>query len=100
MRCPMRCPDQGLVLNKQEFRDSLLLMYNLPPVDLPSVCVCGDKFTVGYALSCKKGGGVVTQRHDGVRDLLTAFINNVCNNATPSIPRQRTATFEKRRHKL
>ena len=99
MRCPMRCPDQGLVLNKQEFRDSLHLMYNLLPVDLPSVCVCGDKFTVGHALSCKKGG-FVTQRHGGVRGLLTAFINKVCNNATPSTPRQRTATFEKRRHKL
>ena len=38
---------QGLVLNKQEFRDSLS--------DLPSKCVCGDKYTVCHALSCKKG---------------------------------------------
>ena len=41
--------------------------------------MCGDKFTVGHALSCKKGG-FVAQRHDGVHDLLTAFINKVCNN--------------------
>ena len=42
--------------------------------------MCGYKFTVGPAHSCKKGG-FVAQRHDGVRDLLTAFINKVCHNA-------------------
>ena len=26
------------------------------------------------------GGGFVAQRHDGVRDLITAFISKVCNN--------------------
>ena len=44
-----------------------------------SLCVCGDKFTVGHAHSCKKGA-FVAQRHDVVRDLLTAFINKVCHN--------------------
>ena len=53
----MPLADQGLALNKQEFRDSLRLRYDLPLVDLPSHCICGDKFTVGHALSCKKGGG-------------------------------------------
>ena len=38
--------DQGLVLNKQEFRDSLRLRYNVPLSDLPSKCVCGEKYTV------------------------------------------------------
>ena len=71
--------DQALALNKQEFRDSLRLRYILPLVDLPSVCVCGDKFTVGHTLSCKKGG-FVGQRHDGDRDLLTEFIDKVCKN--------------------
>ena len=77
----MPLADQGLALNKQEFRDSLRLRYILPLVDLPSLCVCvfGDKFTVGHTLSCKKGG-FVGQRHDGDRDLLTAFIDKVCKN--------------------
>ena len=68
--------DQGLVLNKQEFRDSLRLRYNMPLSDLPSKCVCGEKYTVCHALSCIKGG-FVAQRHDGVRNLLTSLIRKV-----------------------
>ena len=52
----MLLADQGLALNKQEFRDSLRLRYDLPLADLPSHCICGDKFTVGHAPSCKKAG--------------------------------------------
>ena len=71
--------DQGLVLNKQEFRDSLRLRYNMPLFDLPNKCFCGKKCTVSHALSCKKGG-FVAQRHDGVRNLLTSPIGKVCTN--------------------
>ena len=71
--------DQGLVLNKQEFRDSLRLRSNMPLSDLPSKCVCGEKYTVSHALSSKKGG-FVAQRHDGVRNLLTSLIGKVCTN--------------------
>ena len=35
----MPLADQGLALNKQEFRDSLRLRYNLPLVDPPSLRV-------------------------------------------------------------
>ena len=69
--------DQGLVLNKQEFRDSLRLRYNMPWSDLLSKCVCGEKYSVCHALSCKKGG-FVSQRHDGVHNLLTSLIGRVC----------------------
>ena len=55
----MPLTDQGLALNKEEFRDSLCLRYDLPLADLPSHCICGDNFTVGHALSSKKGGGGV-----------------------------------------
>ena len=71
--------DQGLVLNKQEFRDSLRLRYNMPLSDSPNKYVCGEKYTVCDALSCKKGG-FVAQRHNGVRNLLTSLISKVCNN--------------------
>ena len=71
--------DQKLDLNKEEFRDSISLRYNIPLKGLPSFCACGEKFNVNHALSCKKGG-FVSERHDGIRDLLTSLINKVCNN--------------------
>ena len=79
--------DQGLVLNKQEFRDSLRLRYNMPLSDLPSKCVCGEKYSVCHALSYKKGG-FVSQRHDGVHNLLTSLNGKVCTNVEvdPHLP--------------
>lgn len=71
--------EQGLVLNKQEFKDALRLRYNLPLHDLPNACPCGSPFNVNHALSCKKGG-FVAQRHDNVRDLLTTLLCKVCHN--------------------
>ena len=51
----------------------------MPLSDLSSKFVCGEKYTVCHALSCKKGG-FVGQRHDGVRNLLTSLIGKVCTN--------------------
>lgn len=62
-------------MNKQEFRDSLRLHYNLPLHDLPHACPYGSPFHVSHALSCKKGG-FVAQRHD----LLTKLLCRVCHN--------------------
>ena len=71
--------EQGLTLNKQQFRDSLCLRYNLQIADLPSHCACGDRFTVSHVLSCEKGG-FVAQRHDGIRNVLTSLLSKVCKN--------------------
>ena len=71
--------EQGLTLNKQQFRDSLRLRYNLQLADRPSHCSCGDRFSVSHALSCKKGG-FVSQRHDGILNLLTSLLSKVCKN--------------------
>ena len=57
--------EHGLPLNKQEFRDSLCLRYNLPLSNLPSYCACGEMFNVNHALSCKKGG-FIAQRHNTI----------------------------------
>ena len=42
--------DQNYYLNKNDFRDAIRLRYNLKLHDLPSNCVCGEKFHVQHAL--------------------------------------------------
>ena len=42
--------DQGLVLNKQEFRDSMSLSYNVPLSDLPCKCICSE--SIPSAMPC------------------------------------------------
>ena len=71
--------DHGFVLNKQEFKGSLRLKYNMPLSGLPSKCVCGGKYADRHALSRKKGG-FVAQRHDGVHNLLASLVGKVCTN--------------------
>ena len=71
--------DHGFMLNKQEFKGSLRLKYNVPLSGLPSKCVCGGKYAVCHALSRKKGG-FVAQRHDGVHNLLASLVGKVCTN--------------------
>ena len=70
---------QGFKMNKQQFRDSLRLRYGLKLDNLPSVCACGDKFSVCHSLSCKKGG-FVCRRHDNIRDIFTNLLSKVCKN--------------------
>ena len=70
----IRIEEHGLPFNKQEFRDSLCLCYNLPLANLPSYCACGEMFTVNHALSGKKGG-FIAQRHNTIGDLRTTHIS-------------------------
>ena len=55
-------------LGAQKWRDALFLRYGLEPPDLPLQCDgCDAKFTIRHALDCKKGG-LVTARHNELRD--------------------------------
>ena len=46
---------------------------------LPENCVCGVKFGLQHALSCKKGG-FVTIRHNQVRNITATLLNEICND--------------------
>jgi len=48
--------EHGFALHKGAFRDALCLRYGWRPPHLSSHCVCGEKFTVGHALNCPRGG--------------------------------------------
>ena len=57
-------------LTSVEFRDALCLRYSKPLLQMPPTCDgCRSDFTVTRSLDCKKGG-LVTQRHNEVRDIL------------------------------
>ena len=66
----------GYDLNKQQFQDALRIRYNWNLQRLPSECVCGNTFDISHALSCKKGG-FVTLRHNEIRDITAALLDEV-----------------------
>ena len=45
--------EQGFNLTKREFRDAVKLCCDWPFDDIPSVCACGENFTVDHAMICK-----------------------------------------------
>ena len=48
--------DHGFTLHKSAFCDALCLRYGWIPQQLPSRCVCDQKFSVEHALSCSRDG--------------------------------------------
>ena len=73
----------GFALHKSAFRDAVCLRYNWAPSHLPSLCVCGNQFTVSHALSCPTGG-FPTIRHNELRDICSELLSQVC----PSVSRE------------
>ena len=71
--------DLGFNLNKREFRDSVKLRYYWPVEDIPSICACGETFTIDQSMICKLGG-FITQRHNELRDLEAEFLSMVCSD--------------------
>ena len=55
------------------------IRYNIPLERLPTLCVCGDSFNLQHALSCPKGGLVIT-RHNELRNLTVEILGEVCKN--------------------
>ena len=60
--------EMGFNLNNKEFHDAVSLRYDWEIKDIPSKCVCGERFDVNHAMICMKGGFVV-QRQNKLRDL-------------------------------
>ena len=55
----------GTKLSADKFRDSLRLRFGLAPLDLPNRCDgCGQRFSLGHAMTCKKGGLVLLCHND------------------------------------
>ena len=74
---PLR--EMGFNLNKREFRDAIKLRYDWQIDDSPSMCVCGEVFTVDHTMVCKQGR-FVSQRHNELRDLEAELLRTVCSD--------------------
>uniref|UniRef100_A0A8D8W759 Reverse transcriptase domain-containing protein n=3 Tax=Cacopsylla melanoneura TaxID=428564 RepID=A0A8D8W759_9HEMI len=72
-----------LDMSRYEFRDALAIRYNRQPVDMPQSCDgCGEKkFDLNHALCCKTGG-LVTRRHNEIRDLFGELCEKAWGNVT------------------
>jgi len=66
-------------LKKREFREGIRLRYDWEIPYTPSVCVCGDEFTVDHAMVCRHGGFII-QRHNELRDLEAEMLRMVCKD--------------------
>ena len=51
-------------LEKQALWDAIQIRYNISLELLPTLCVCGDSFNLQHALSCPKGGLVITRHNN------------------------------------
>ena len=71
--------DQGFNLNKSEFQDALNIRYDRALKNLPSKCVCGQKFSITHAMNCHRGG-FVNIRHDSIRNFEAQLLKQVCND--------------------
>ena len=70
----------GFALHKRAFQDALALRYNWQPLQVPSSCACGTKFSIEHALSCPRGG-FPSIRHNEIRDLTANLLTEVCNDS-------------------
>eukprot|EP00957_Ditylum_brightwellii_P142278 10839284-Ditylum_brightwellii.AAC.1 len=55
------------ILNKEEFRDQVLMRYLITLNGLPTICACGKRHTLNHTLQCKIGG-LIGGRHNKARD--------------------------------
>ena len=68
-----------LDLNKEEFRDGLLLRYGWKIPGTPFHCACGTKNTVDHALNCHLGG-YVNMRHNNIRNYEANLLREICKD--------------------
>ena len=70
--------DMECDLNEREFKDAIHLRYDWEITSIPTVCVCGDRFSVDHAMICERGGFII-QRYNELRDHEADLLDLVCN---------------------
>ena len=77
----MPLKNEGFDLTKREFFDAVHLRYCWSLQRLPVDCICGGKFNVDHALSCKVGGFVIL-RHNELVNLTADLLSSVCKDVS------------------
>jgi hypothetical protein len=73
--------DHGFMLHKGDFGDAICLRYGWSIQNLPAQCSCGQSMSVDHTFLCHKGG-YPSLRHNEIRDLTAALLNEVCPNTS------------------
>ena len=69
--------EHGFFFNaKADFHDHIHLRYCWPLENLPSICPCGERFTVDHAQICKLSGFIHMQ-HDDTTDFLASCMKEI-----------------------
>lgn len=70
-------------LSPHEFRDALAIRYHRTPNSMPPSCDgCGNsQFNIDHALCCKTGG-LISRRHNEIRDLFGELCHQAWGNVT------------------
>ena len=82
---------------KADFHDHIHLRYCWPLDNLPSICPCGERFTVDHAQICKLSG-FIHMRHDDPTVFLASCMKEVHNNVEVE-PKLQPLTGETSRHR-
>ena len=69
--------EHRFILHKGAFQDALCLRYGWCPQQLPSRCVCDQKFTIEHALSCSLGGFPSIRHNEITAELLSEVCHGV-----------------------
>eukprot|EP00957_Ditylum_brightwellii_P053621 4062967-Ditylum_brightwellii.AAC.1 len=81
------CTANNSILNKEEFRDQVLMRYLITPNGLPTICAYGKCHTLNCALQCKIGR-LIGGRCDKARDNLSCVTTQAISpNAVRDNPR-------------
>ena len=82
---------------KADFHDHVHLRYGWPLDNLPSICPCGERFTVDHAQICKLSG-FIHMRHDDPTDFLASCLKEVHNDVEIE-PKLQSLSGESFRHR-
>lgn len=73
--------EHNFSLTKREFIDALYLRYGWQMKNMPTDCICHEKYSVDHAMCCKTGG-FISIRHNELVDITADMLSTVCKDVS------------------